>query len=376
MRTALVDQSQTADAREAFLTSGIESPDVRPETLRAWRRSRAAGAPPDATPPIVLSGARVDTALRRAVESVAEATMTTLATADFAMMAIDRHGVVVGRWVADTDLATLLDAMGSVVGAHFDESIVGSTGLGTVLEVPDTTIVDGTEHFNRRFDPVIAVGTPIIHPATGRVEGALDLICPTGMRPETMVALVEHAARDIGRHLLSGYAARDHALLDAFLRTERRGPRRPILALNRRIVFANALASPLLARFPSSQLWPSAETALAEGHTSMILTDDQPDAVEIRLLSVPGPDGIEGAVLAPRRTRPAGSADTRVRATDLPTDPEHAGTLARLTYLENVERQAILDVLTSVGGNKRLAANVLGLSRSTLYRKLAALHME
>jgi len=43
---------------------------------------------------------------------------------------------------------------------------------------------------------------------------------------------------------------------------------------------------------------------------------------------------------------------------------------SELVPLEEVERRYILRVLETVGGNKRLAARVLGLDRKTLYRKL------
>ena len=38
--------------------------------------------------------------------------------------------------------------------------------------------------------------------------------------------------------------------------------------------------------------------------------------------------------------------------------------------LEEVERRHILRVLQAVGGNRTLAAKILGLDRKTLYRKL------
>ena len=43
---------------------------------------------------------------------------------------------------------------------------------------------------------------------------------------------------------------------------------------------------------------------------------------------------------------------------------------AELVPLEEVERRYILRVLEAVGGNKTQAAQVLGLDRKTLYRKL------
>ena len=43
---------------------------------------------------------------------------------------------------------------------------------------------------------------------------------------------------------------------------------------------------------------------------------------------------------------------------------------AELAPLEAVERRYILRVMEAVGGNKTLAARVLGVGRKTLYRKL------
>ncbi|HVJ14512.1 MAG TPA: helix-turn-helix domain-containing protein [Polyangiaceae bacterium] len=66
-------------------------------------------------------------------------------------------------------------------------------------------------------------------------------------------------------------------------------------------------------------------------------------------------------------------------AEDLPEriktfEPRHvvvAGdTLEELVPLEEVERRYILRVLQAAGGNKSLAAQRLGVSRRTLYRKL------
>ena len=47
-----------------------------------------------------------------------------------------------------------------------------------------------------------------------------------------------------------------------------------------------------------------------------------------------------------------------------------AGETSELLPLEEVERRYIRRVLEACGGNKKLAAKVLGLDRSTLYRKL------
>lgn len=48
----------------------------------------------------------------------------------------------------------------------------------------------------------------------------------------------------------------------------------------------------------------------------------------------------------------------------------------RLTSLENAERQVIMSVMDRCGGNKLKAASELGISRSTLYKKLREYHLE
>ena len=62
----------------------------------------------------------------------------------------------------------------------------------------------------------------------------------------------------------------------------------------------------------------------------------------------------------PERVR-RGSESRVIIAADEPTD---------LVSLEEVERRYILRVMDAVSGNKSLAADILGLDRSTLYRKL------
>jgi DNA-binding NtrC family response regulator len=64
-----------------------------------------------------------------------------------------------------------------------------------------------------------------------------------------------------------------------------------------------------------------------------------------------------------------------IREVDLPavSTPACSRTLTRL---ERVERETILAVLSASGGNKRLAAANLGISRSTLYRRLSVLGIE
>jgi transcriptional regulator of acetoin/glycerol metabolism len=72
----------------------------------------------------------------------------------------------------------------------------------------------------------------------------------------------------------------------------------------------------------------------------------------------------------------AAAPGTVVRPDDLPDGLR--ARVARRTFsrLEWVEREAISEALLDAAGNKRMAARALGISRSTLYRKLQALDLE
>jgi transcriptional regulator of acetoin/glycerol metabolism len=59
-----------------------------------------------------------------------------------------------------------------------------------------------------------------------------------------------------------------------------------------------------------------------------------------------------------------------VTVTDLPEEIRKHSARGRLTRIEQLERDAIVDALGDAGGNKKLAAERLGVSRSTFYRKL------
>lgn len=60
----------------------------------------------------------------------------------------------------------------------------------------------------------------------------------------------------------------------------------------------------------------------------------------------------------------------------LPAEIQACATRRQLTTLEQVELRAILDALQQARGNKVLAARIVGVSRSTLYRKLSSYRID
>lgn len=72
----------------------------------------------------------------------------------------------------------------------------------------------------------------------------------------------------------------------------------------------------------------------------------------------------------------ASHAGVEIQAAQLPPEIQACATRRQLTTLEHVELRAILDALKQARGNKVLAARIVGVSRSTLYRKLNSYRIE
>ena len=65
-----------------------------------------------------------------------------------------------------------------------------------------------------------------------------------------------------------------------------------------------------------------------------------------------------------------------IRVGDLPADIRGGAFRRRMSRFEQAELSAIMDAMSEAGGNKKAAAALLGISRSTLYRKLEAAGLE
>lgn len=95
-----------------------------------------------------------------------------------------------------------------------------------------------------------------------------------------------------------------------------------------------------------------------------------PEAVQA-LLRLPWPGNVRQLANVVR-SLVAGPGVVEIGLADLPVELRSAATGRRLSRIEQIELDAIQSALEEAGGNRLRAAELLGLSRSTLYRRLRA----
>ena len=230
-------------ARERFLESAgrvAEPVPVRPEIAASWLRSMERTVDPSAPAPDFhrVGETRLSAAALPVINHYVEALGDTRTSLLFA----DVHGRLIGRWSHDNSLRTALS--GSFVEAGFTmaEGVVGTNGVGTVLEAGRPVEVKGAEHYSDYYLDFTCVGAPIRDPLTGRIIGVIDITSRIDETSTLAMPWITHLARQIESQLLDEGSHAEKALLNAYLLTARRS-RNAVLALNGDLAIGNAEAT-------------------------------------------------------------------------------------------------------------------------------------
>ena len=162
-----------------------ELPGVGPRPERRPALHRRVLAPQQAVPRsprrrrFPYRPAEAQSRLMSAAEPVLNRFAMSLPGTDVCIVLADRGARIVGRWVGDRSLERRLTASSIDRGFVLDEEVAGTNGIGTVLEEMRPIEVVGPEHYVSALQTLTCVGVPIRHPLSGRLEGVLDLACPT-----------------------------------------------------------------------------------------------------------------------------------------------------------------------------------------------------
>jgi transcriptional regulator of acetoin/glycerol metabolism len=289
----------------------------------SWRRCMTLHglAPEEARLPWHLSESELRQARERSGVLIAEAAgeldrlFAMLGKAGYCLLLTDEKGVALERRGAGSD-DTDFRGVGLWSGTVWSEASVGTNGIGTAIADERSVVIHRDQHFLSSNIGLSCTTAPI-RDETGRLAAAIDISTCRDDASEAVLLILSQAVRDA--------AARIEANL-----------------------FRRAFAGARIVLVPVDRTGPA-------------------------LLAVDRDDLVLGATRAARQW--LGLDDKRIAggipASDLlQEDPPREG-----GELPDAERAALRRVLSRTNGNVSMAADLLGISRATLYRKMKRLSL-
>jgi transcriptional regulator of acetoin/glycerol metabolism len=305
----MIDPAAIFRAREKFLEDE-DAPGLAlvPESLiKSWRRSKGAGVDPTTVEAGVEVEERPATTLLRAARPVMDRLGERLSNTPSGIWLSDERGAIVDRVLCDPALAAPTDRIGAMPGFGFTEEVVGTNGIGTVLEEARPICVLGGHHFAEAFNRLACAGAPIRHPVTRRIVGVLDVTCPASIANDLVLAIALEAAQTVEQQLLEDASVVERLLLEHFLQASK-SSRHGVVSLSSETVITNGMAARLLAGIDPVTLWEEVARALREGGSTATLHLNSPEGrglvAECRGLEMAG-DAYGGLLLLRPAERPA-----------------------------------------------------------------------
>ncbi|MEW9516134.1 SpoIIE family protein phosphatase [Streptomyces tubercidicus] len=204
-------------AREQFLQGELIEDSVRGSILSSWERCRVMGLSPNQPDPPYWPDLDVDGRLVRAAEPVLDQLQATFAGTGVRVGLTDERGAVLARRFGEPTMARRLPPIHSMPGFVFAEQFAGTNAISLALAERRLCHVYGAEHFAEVYQSSVCSGMPIRNPLNGRIEGVLAFCFPEADARPTMRTVIRKAAEAIAQRLLDQSAARERALLQAYL---------------------------------------------------------------------------------------------------------------------------------------------------------------
>jgi sigma-54 dependent transcriptional regulator, acetoin dehydrogenase operon transcriptional activator AcoR len=226
-------------ARERFLTAGaLDTDRVAPGVLSSWRRSQALHVHPDRVDLPYVRDPDTDTPLAQAAAPVLRRMANDLASQAVSVILTSADGLVLDRITADPSILRALDDVRLARGYSYAEEFAGTNGIGTTLETGAPTFIRGSEHYVGTLGRLACAGSPIRDPITRRVLGVVDLTCWASQSDPLLFVLAKSAGSQIEDRLTALNNESETALLDAYLKQNRRYPG-GVLAIGGDVVLMN-----------------------------------------------------------------------------------------------------------------------------------------
>ncbi|AFL52372.1 transcriptional regulator of acetoin/glycerol metabolism [Sinorhizobium fredii] len=304
-------------SEQVYRVANQSSAAVSSPVAASWRRcmTRHGLAPEEARLPWRLPEAELLQARERSGVLISEAggeldrLFAIVGKAGCCLLLTDEKGIALERRGAAGDDADFRD-IGLWSGTVWSEASVGTNGIGTAIADERPVVIQRDQHFLSRNIGLSCATAPVRDEA-GRLAAALDVSTCRGDASEAIVSILAQAVRDA--------AARIEANL-----------------------FRRAFAGARIVLVPVDRAGPA-------------------------LLAVDRDDLVLGATRAARVS--LGLDDRRIAA-GVPASDLLQEDLREGGELPDAERAALRRVLSRNNGNVSMAADILGISRATLYRKM------
>lgn len=229
-----------AVARADFL-EGASEPlrrGVPDHVLASWRRSLSRGVQPSVVESPYSTELDLSSRLVRCAEPVIDQLAEQVADIPMCVALTDGKARLLMRKDGSHAFGRVTDRVCFAQGFGYAEEVVGTNGVGTVLEYGQSVHIVGSEHFVDTLQAFACAGAPIRDPFTGRIEGILDISCFADHSTPILHSLVKAAAARIEHNLVSDRNEAQQALFDLYSRIDARS-RDAVLAVGPTLVMAN-----------------------------------------------------------------------------------------------------------------------------------------
>ena len=171
--------------------------------LASWQRSEDYGIPLDGVDPVFTGTDHVGSLFYQCGNEVLVDLQRTLAGEPVSLMLTDADGVVLSRMSGDRGLLAALDDVYLAPGFAYSERDVGTNGLGLALADRAPTLVRADQHYAMSLNTFTCAAVPVLDPATGQLEGSVNLTTWAQSSSDLLLALARSAASNTAALMLA-----------------------------------------------------------------------------------------------------------------------------------------------------------------------------
>jgi serine phosphatase RsbU (regulator of sigma subunit) len=303
------DRRFATRSRERFLEGEPVETGVRGLILSSWQRCQFLGLSPNGCAPVLVQDFDAESRLVRAAVPVLDRMAAEVADTRVTFALTNEDGTVLRRRFGQTSMRRSYSyPLGP--GWNFAERFAGTNSIGVALAERRPSIVFGSEHFSELFQQGVCMASPLRDPLSGRIEGLIDLTCPSADLSPAMGALMRWASQTVEQRLLEESSEHERALLEVYQQAKRLAQTRGAID----VIGVDDLTQSGLSRRDQVILMGRAAELIAAGGWGSA--------------SVHLPSGREAALLSRPVTSPSGTGGVAVEVVLPASAPQNGGSAA------------------------------------------------